>query len=138
MKNEDLIDTAPVILNEKTRVVFGSLDLGINERGEIVLSPGSPLRHPTLFLSDKGSEVMVEAIFHGRAEISHLGRRPIGVFRFGHQLEIVVTKDEPIKIVVVNNGPEPSNIGASLVDTPGQGETTYHLRKDDLKGREQT
>ena len=135
MKDEDLIDTAPVILNEKTNVVFESLDLGINERGEIVLSPDKALRHPSLFMTDKGSEILVEAVFHGRTEIPYLSRRPISVFRFGHQLEITVTKDEPIKIVIVNNGPEPTNIGASLVDTPDRVESSYHLRKEDLKGR---
>jgi hypothetical protein len=137
MRDEDLIDTAPVILNERTSVVFESLDLGINERGEIVLSPDKALRCPTLFMTDRGSEITVEAVFHGHTEIPGLGRKPIGLFRFGHQFEITVTRDEPIKIVIVNNGPEPTNIGASLVDTPEPSETKYHLRKDDLKGRTQ-
>jgi hypothetical protein len=135
VRDEDLIDTAPVILNDKTSVVFESLDLGINERGEIVLSPDKPLRRPTLFMTDKGSEILIEAIFHGRTEIQYLSRRPISVFRFGHQFEITVTKDEPIKIVIVNNGPEPTSIGASLVDTPSPNETKYHRRKEDLKGK---
>ena len=135
MRDEDQIDTAPVILNEKTRVVFESLDLKVAERGEIVLAPDVALRKPTLFMVDKGSEIMVEAIFHGHTEISHLGQRPMGMYRFGHRLDVTVTRDEPIKIVVVNNGPEPTNVGASLVDTPSTDETRYHLRKEDLKGK---
>ena len=135
MRDEDQIDTAPVILNEKTSVVFESLDLGVAERGEIVLSPDKPLRKPTLFMTDRGSEIMIETVFHGRTAIPYLGQRPVSVFRFGHQLEVTVTCDEPIKIVIVNNGPEPTNIGASLVDTPDPGVAKYHLRKDDLKGK---
>ena len=135
MKNEDLIDTAPVIMDDKTSVVFESLRLGINERGEIILAPDKPLRCPTLFMSDRGSEITVESIFHGRTEIPGLGRRPISMFRFGHQLGITVTRDEPLKIVIVNNGPEPTSIGASLVDTPDREESSYHLRKEDLKGK---
>jgi hypothetical protein len=137
MRDEDLIDTAPVILNDKTRVVFESLDLKVTERGEIVLTPDVALRRPTLFMTDKGSEITVEAVFHGRTEIAHLGQRPMGMYKFGHRLDVTVTGDEPIKIVVVNNGPEPTSVGASLVDTPAEtNETKYHLRKEDLKGRE--
>ena len=136
MKNEDLIDTAPVILNEKTRVAFEAIDLKVAERGEIILSPDAALRYPTLYMTDRGSEVVVEAVFHGRTEIQHLSQRPMGMYRFGLRLNVTVTKDEPIKIVVVNNGPEPTNVGASLVDTPDPGGTKYHLRKEDLKGRD--
>ena len=136
MKDEDLIDTAPVIMNEKTSVAFESLDLGIGERGEIVLAPDKARRRPTLFMTDRGSELTIEAVFHGRTEIPVLGHRPIGMFRFGHQLGITVTKDEPIKIVIVNSGPGAANIGASLVDTPDRAESSYHLQKEDLKGRE--
>lgn len=135
MRDEDLIDTAPVILDEKTRVTFESLDLKVAERGEIVLAPDVALRRPTLFMADRGSEIMVEAVFHGRTEISRLGQRPMGMYRFGHRLDVTVTRDEPIKIVIVNNGPEPTNVGASLVDTPDTDETKCHLRKEDLKGR---
>jgi hypothetical protein len=138
MKNEDLIDTAPVILDEKTRVAFESLDLKVAERGEIVLAPDAALRYPTLYMTDRGSEVIVEAVFHGRTEIQRLSQRPMGMYRFGLRLNVTVTKDEPIKIVVVNNGPEPTNVGASLVDTPDREESSYHLRRDDLKGKEQT
>ena len=136
MKNEDLIDTAPVILDEKTRVAFESLDLKVAERGEIVLAPDTALRYPTLYMTDRGSEVVVEAIFHGRTEIQRLSQRPMGMYRFGLRLNVTVTKDEPLKIVVVNNGPEPTSVGASLVDTPDPDGAKYHLRKEDLKGRD--
>jgi hypothetical protein len=134
MKDEDLIDTAPVVLTEKTCVAFEALDLGVNERGEIVLFPEHPMHSPTLFMSDKGSEILVEEIFHGRTPLPGLGQVPIGLFRFGQPLGVTVTEDMPIKIVIINHGPEPTNVGASLVDTPN--ESAYHLRKEDLKGRE--
>ena len=118
MKDEDLIDTAPVIMDGKTTVIFKSLELKINERREIVLSPDKALRCPTLFMSDRGSEILIEAVFHGRTEMRRLGKLPIIAFRFGRQLDVTVTEDEPIKIVITNNGPEPTSIGASLVDTP--------------------
>ena len=135
MRDEDLIDTAPVIMNENTSVVFESLELKINERGEIILSPDKALRCPTLFMTDKGSEILIEAVFHGRTEIPRLGQRPISSFKFGHQLDVTVTKDEPIKIVITNNGPEPTSIGASLVDTPEPGEPAKPSQKKDPKGK---
>jgi hypothetical protein len=118
MRDTDRTDTVPVIMNTKTNVSFESLDLGANERGEIILVPDKPMRMPTLFMSDKGSEIMVEEIFHGLAALPRLGQCPISMFRFGHQLMVTVTRDEPIKIVIVNRGPEPASIGASLVDAP--------------------
>ena len=113
-----------MILNEKTSVAFESLDLGVNERGEIVLFPEKDMHAPTLFMSDRGSEIMVEAIYHGQTSLPRLGQMPIGLFRFGQPLGVTVTEDKPIKIVVVNQGPEPTSVGASLVDTPD--ETAYH------------
>jgi hypothetical protein len=124
MRDENLIDTAPVIMDGKTTVIFESLELKINERGEIVLSPDKALRCPTLFMSDQGSEILIESVFHGSTEMSRLGRLPIIAFRFGLQLDVTVTEDEPIKIVIINNGPEPTSIGASLVDTPEREEST--------------
>jgi hypothetical protein len=121
-------------MSGKTSVTFESLDLRVNERGEIVLAPDRPMRNPTLYMADEGSEVQVEAIFHGLAEIPLLGQRPVGVYRFGHQLGVMVTKDEPIKIVIVNRGPEPTHIGASLVDTPD--EPANHTPDENPKGRE--
>jgi len=135
VRDEDLIDTAPVIMDGKTTVVFESLELKINERGEIILSPDKALRCPTLFMTDKGSEILIESVFHGRTEMRPLGQRPISSFRFGHQLNVTVTRDEPIKIVIINNGPEPTSIGASLVDTPEPGEPTKPSQKKDPKGK---
>jgi hypothetical protein len=136
MRDEDFVDTAPVIMNEKTSVVFESLELKINERGEIILAPDKALRCPTLFMTDKGSEILIETVFHGRTEIRRLGQRPISSFRFGHQLDVTVTKDEPIKIVIINNGPEPTSIGASLVDTPERDETPKSFQTATPKGKE--
>ena len=107
-----------VAFDKGTLVIFESLDLGINERGEIILSPDRDMQHPTLFMSDRGSEIQVESIFHGPTEIPGLGHNPLGIFRLGLRLPITASKDKPIKIVVVNLGPEPSNISASLLCNP--------------------
>ena len=135
MKNEDQIDTAPVILTEKTNVVFESLDLEPGERGEIVLSPDKPLRSPALFMADRNKEgtIVIEAIFHGQTAIARLGQCPVEKYRFGQKLDVVVTRDAPIKIVIINNSRKPANVGASLVDTPA--DTTYHLNHKDLEGK---
>ena len=108
-------DTVPAIITNKTGVVFESIDLEINEKGEIVLAPDNPMRCPTLFMSCHGSEVLVEDIYHGRAGIARQGHWPIELFKMGHQFDVMVTKEEPIKIVIINLGPEKSNVGASLV-----------------------
>ena len=135
MRDEDQIDTAPVIMTDMTTVVFESLELGPGERGEIVLLPNKPLRFPTLFVADKVKRglIIIEAIFHGQAAIARLGQCQADMYRFGRKLDVMVTKDEPIKIVVINNSQKPANIGASLVDTPE--DSTYHLDREDLKGR---
>jgi len=136
MKDEDLIDTAPVIMSDKTNVIFESLDLEPGERGEIVLQPNNPLRRPTLYMADqnKKGQIVVEAIFHGQTAIARLGQCRADMYRFGRRLDVMVTKDEPIKIVIINNSLKAASIGASLVDTPES--STYHLDKKDLKGRE--
>ena len=76
MKNEDLIDTAPVIMDDKTSVVFESLRLGINERGEIILAPDKPLRCPTLFMSDRGSDTASTSWNRIAAAITRWWSRP--------------------------------------------------------------
>lgn len=136
MRNEDEIDTAPVIMSDKTSVVFESLDLGPGERGEIVLVPDGPLRCPTLYVADqeKNGRIVIETIFHGQAAIGRLGQCQADMYRFGRRLDVMVTKSEPIKIVIINNGQKTATIGASLVDAPE--DSTYHLDKEDLKGRE--
>jgi len=135
MRDEDQIDTAPVIMTDKTTVVFESLELGPGEHGEIVLLPDKPLRFPTLFVADKDKRglIIIEAIFHGQAAIARLGQCQADMYRFGRKLDVMVTRDEPIKIVVINNSQKVANIGASLVDTPE--DSTYHLDRDDLKGK---
>lgn len=117
-RNEDLIDTSPTVVTDKTNIEFGSLDLGINERGEIVLSPDNPMRNPTIYMSCQGSEIIIEAIVHGRTALARRGPWPVETFKMGHRLDVTVTKEEPIKIVITNLGPERSNVGASLVSTP--------------------
>lgn len=118
LREEDKITTEPVIMTDRTDVEFGNIELGINEQGEIVLSPDKPMRRPTIYMSCQGSEILVEDIFHGRTAITRQGHWPVELFRMGHQLDVTVTKDEPIKILIVNLGPERSSVGVSLVATP--------------------
>jgi|GEM_PF-1744571 hypothetical protein len=131
-RDEDKIITEPVIMSDKTDVEFGNVELDVNERGEIVLSPDKPMRRPTIFMSCQGSEVIVEDIMHGRIALPKRGPWPVELFRLGHQLEVTVTRDEPIKILLINLGPEHSSVGASLVATPPEG-TTYSLRGEGTK-----
>jgi hypothetical protein len=120
--DEDKIATEPVIMTNRTDIEFGNIELGVNEQGEIVLSPDKPMRRPTIYMSCQGSEILVEDIFHGRTALARQGHWPVELFKMGHQLDVTVTPDEPIKILVVNLGPERSSVGASLVATPPEDE----------------
>ena len=133
MREQDLIDTAPVIMTDKVRVVFEQLDLPLNARGEIVLSPDRPFGKPVLFMTDRGSEIVVETVFCGRHAIPQLTNCPAGMFRHGVHLDVVVSEESPLKIILINNGPEGTNVGASLVDSPTVRDSTYHLRHEDLE-----
>ena len=120
MRDEDRIDTEPVIMTGRTAVVFESLDLEPGERGEIVLAPDRPFSRPTLFMADRDRKgrIVIEAIFHGKTAIGRLGQCQADMYRFGRRLDVVASRDEPVKIVIINNNTQPANMGASLVDTP--------------------
>ena len=116
--NPDDEKTAPVIMSDKTYVVFESVVLGPGERGEIVLSPDRPMRDPCIFMSERDCEgVVVEEVVVGRTVVAKDGRWPVELFRNGHQLDGVVTREEPLKVVVVNAGTAKITVGASLVDS---------------------
>jgi hypothetical protein len=131
-RDEDKIITEPVIMSDKTDVEFGNVELDVNEQGEIVLAPSKPMRRPTIFMSCQGSEVIVEDIFHGRVALAKQGQWPVEIFRLGHRLDVMVTKDEPIKILIINLGPEHASVGASLVATPPD-DSKYSLKGDGTK-----
>jgi hypothetical protein len=95
-------------------VVFDSLELGPDERGEIILSPSEPLRNPVLFASVRGGDGQVEEIVHGRGSLC-AGPWGIEAFKLGRPLPVTVTAEEPIKIVICNHGQERAMFGASLV-----------------------
>ena len=116
--NPDAVRTAPVIMSDKTYVVFESVVLGPGERGEIVLQPDRPMRDPCVFMSERECEgVVVEEVLLGRTSVAKDGRWPVEVFRNGHQLDGVVTRETPLKVVVVNAGSSKVSVGASLVDS---------------------
>ena len=119
MINDDLDeeDTAPVLSRDSAYVVSEVLDIGPGERGELVLIPERPIRHPFLFMSNsmKGSRVIVEQVRHGNVELAGKSDQNISEFRLGSKLDLTVTSNEPIKIVVMNQGSLKTTVGASLV-----------------------
>ena len=131
-RDEDKIVTEPTVVGDKTAVEFGNIELDVNEQGEIVLAPDKAMRCPTVYMSCQGSEILVEDIFHGRTAIARNGHWPVELFKMGHRLDVTVTKDEPIKLLVVNRGPERSRVNASLVANPPD-DGRYHLRSNGTK-----
>lgn len=131
-RDEDKIVTEPVVVGIKPEVEFGNIELDANERGEILLTPAKPMRCPTIYMSCLGSEISIEDIFHGRTAIARRGHWPMELFRMGHRLDLTVTADEPIKLLVVNRGLEHSSVGASLVANPPD-DGKYHLRGNGTK-----
>ena len=116
--NPDAVRTAPVIMSDKTYVVFESVVLGPGERGEIVLVPDRPMRDPHIFMSERECEgVVVEEVVLGQTVVAKDGRWPVEVFKNGHQLDGAVTREAPLKVVVANTGNSKTSVGASLVDS---------------------
>jgi hypothetical protein len=134
MKNQDEIDTAPVVMKDDTRVTFKSIELASGERAELVLSPERPLRCPILFMSStkKDSTITVEQILHGRTVIFERENVTLDSLRFGKPTYLTITENEPIKIVVVNTSPFQTTIGASLVMNEQSQDSTYHLTGEQL------
>lgn len=99
-----------------------SLKLGPKERGEIVFEAHRPIREPILHVRCRGGEVIVEEILHGRASVmDQVGGSslPIEFFRNGIRFEVTITREEPIKLIVINSKDEPSLVTASLTETEG-------------------
>lgn len=114
MKYQDDVDTVPVVTVPGRRVEE-SLDLGVGERGEVVFAPDPLMCRPILTMSDLGSEIRVEAIMVGRRSITRESHLPIECFADGQLLDVSASSEEPLKIIVVNEGPEPTTVRASLV-----------------------
>ena len=104
-------------MSDKTYVVFESVVLGPGERGEIVLCPDRPMRDPCIFMSEQEEGVVVEEVLLGQPAVARYGRWPVQFFRNGHQLDGVVTREEPLKVMVANAGTTKVTVGASLVDS---------------------
>jgi hypothetical protein len=112
----DEIDTVPTVLTDATSVEFGSIELDAGERGEIILAPSKPMRNPTLYVSNSG-KIAVESVLHGRVAITSK-QWTAETLKMGRKLDVLVSKDEPVKVVVVGLGPGKSSVGVSLVATP--------------------
>jgi len=136
MKNQDEIDTTPVVMKSDTRVTFESIELAPGDRAELVLSPERPLRNPILFMSStvKNSVIVVEAILHGRTPIFDKEHITIEQLRFGRPTGLTITESEPIKIIVSNTSFVRTTVGASLVMNEQQSDSTYSLKGDQIAG----
>ena len=134
MKNQNDIDTAPVLMKENTQVTFESIDLPPGDKAELVLSPVRALRCPILFLSstNKSSTIVVEQIFHGRSAIFEHENLTVEQLRFGKATGLTVTESEPIKIIVINASPFQTTVGASLVTNESVLDSTYRLSGDQI------
>ena len=134
MKNQDEIDTAPVVMRDDVKVTFESIELAPGERAELVLSPERPLRCPILFMSStmKGSTITIEQIVHGHAAIFERENLSINQLRFGKATGLTITESEPIKIVIINTSPFKTTVGASLVMNEKSVDSTYSLTGDDI------
>lgn len=147
MPRQEDIDTAPVIMKDDTHVTFESIELAPGDRAEIVLAPRRPVVAPVLFVSStqKDSSIVIEQIVHGdRAESATQvfgGETPgshgsqtlsLDSLRFGRQLDLIVTENEPIKILVANSGRFKTTVGASLVTNSPEPKTTYQLSGDKI------
>lgn len=129
MKDQNDIDTAPVLMKENTQVTFESIELPPGDRAELVLSPERALRCPILFLSstNKDSTIVIEQIVHGRTAIFDRENITLEQLRFGKATGLTVTESEPIKIIVINTSPFKTTVGASLVTNESVQDTTYRL-----------
>ena len=134
MKNQDDIDTAPVVVRDDLRVTFESVELAPGDRTEIVLSPERPLRFPILFMSssNKESTVTIEQVIHGRTAIWEREGVTLEQLRYGKATHLMVTESEPIKIIVINTSPCKTTVGASLVMNEQTQDTTYRLSGDQI------
>lgn len=139
VKKQDEIDTAPVVMKDDTHVTFESIELLPGDRAELVLAPSRPVCRPVLFVSStqKDSAVVIEQISHGRSAIFEGENLNIENMRFGKQTEFIVTPSEPIIVLVSNPSPLKTTVGASLVTNTPPPETTYRLKRAEIKGNEE-
>jgi len=139
MKNQDEIDTNPIVMKDDTKVEFESIDLAPGERAEIILAPKRPLRSPTLFMSStvKDNQVVVEEVTHSRVPILVSRDQQLDSFRFGHKVDLLITESEPIKIVLVNCGATRTLVGASLIANDQKQDTTYRLKGNEIEKKEE-
>ena len=119
MKSQDEIDTEPLLPRGSEKVVYQVSPMEPGDRVEIELRPQSPLANPLLVLSCRPwVEIMVEQIARGGVVITDRPQ-PILDYKFGGAIDELVTRDEPLRILLVNNSTQSVMIGASLVAVGG-------------------
>lgn len=107
--------TVPITAGRRTPAEFEELTLGVGERGELVVAPETLMCRPVLTIQTSGGEVSVEDVYSGATALTSRGSWPASCMRDGVQLDVSVSREVPLKIVVFNSGPVPAVVGASLV-----------------------
>jgi hypothetical protein len=104
---------------ESATQVFGGETLGSQIPGSQTLG-SQTLGSQTLGSQTLGSQTL------GSQTLS------LDSLRFGRQLDLIVTENEPIKILVANSGRFKTTVGASLVTNSPESKTTYQLSGDKI------
>jgi hypothetical protein len=123
LKSQDDIDTVPVLPKEGDLAAHLMVEIKPGDRVEIEISPRRPMRAPMLLISVKprAAAVMVEQVACGNIVIIDTPNKT-DYYKFGQQLGSLVTREDPIRILLANHGTEAAKIRASLVaadDRPG-------------------
>jgi hypothetical protein len=124
-RDEDLIDTIPIIPRERRGQLYRYLEIKINEQKQITYEPVSPVSGGILYLQEDGCEVVIEEIWccGEKSERSWL----TSDFHRGCLLEGEVSRDLPLRIKLLNLGPETAKIWSTL--TFSKEEKNEHPRR---------
>lgn len=116
MRDQDDVDTAPIIPRDGARTEFSSVLVQPGELAEIVLEPADPMRDPVLFTSanPRDGAVTIERVEHG-GELVLAGSVPVDRYSHGLPLRLVVAREQPIAIHVASQDMRAVRVGASLV-----------------------
>jgi hypothetical protein len=111
-RDEDEVDTVPIIPRERRRELYRYLEIKVNEEKQITFEPLSSVRGAILHLQEDGSEVVIEEVwFEGRkSPLPWLTRD----FHRGMLLEGEISRDLPLRIKLLNLGPETARVWSTL------------------------
>ena len=124
MKSQDDIDTVPVLPKEGDLATHQQVELEPGSRMEVEVSPRLPMRAPMLLVAvrTRAAEVSVEQVACGNIVIVD-ETRPASYYKFGQQLGSLVTRDDPIRVLLRCGEGTSARVRVSLVaataDKPG-------------------